>query len=97
MRMSSKKEQLKNLIETTGKVIRNPRLVNDAEFKRRKDICNTCRYDKKKKEDWVVEGPSKINRQSVISQNHYNNLNELKLKALKKQKALGFMDINKRP
>ena len=40
----SRKEQLKNLIETTGKVIRNPRLVNDEEFNRRKSVCNTCRY-----------------------------------------------------
>lgn len=60
-------------------------------------ICNTCRYDKKKTSDWVIEGPSPIHRNSVISQNHYNNLNELKVQALKQQKALGFMDINKRP
>jgi NADH-quinone oxidoreductase subunit G len=60
-------------------------------------ICNTCRYDKKKTSDWVIEGPSPIHRNSVISQNHYNHLNELKVQALKQQKALGFMDINKRP
>jgi NADH-quinone oxidoreductase subunit G len=34
-------------------------------------ICNTCRFDKKKKSDWVIEGPRHIDRQSVISQNHY--------------------------
>jgi NADH-quinone oxidoreductase subunit G len=34
-------------------------------------ICNECRYDKKQTRDWVIEGPSDINRQSVISQNHY--------------------------
>jgi NADH-quinone oxidoreductase subunit G len=34
-------------------------------------ICNTCRYDKKDPEDWVIEGPRKINRHSVISQGHY--------------------------
>lgn len=34
-------------------------------------ICNECRYDKRKTSDWVIEGPSPINRQSVISQNHY--------------------------
>jgi hypothetical protein len=33
----------------------------------------------------------------VISQNHYENLNELKVQVMKQQKALGFMDINKRP
>jgi NADH-quinone oxidoreductase subunit G len=35
-------------------------------------ICNTCRFDKKKTSDWVIEGPRKISVQSVISQNHYN-------------------------
>src|ERR1043165_1939591 len=34
-------------------------------------ICNECRFDKKKKSDWVIEGPSNIARYSVISQNHY--------------------------
>ncbi len=34
-------------------------------------ICNECRYDKKKTADWVVEESSKIDRHSVISQNHY--------------------------
>lgn len=60
-------------------------------------ICNTCRFDKKKKTDWVIEGPTQVERHSVISQNHYNHLNELKVKIMKQQKALGFMDINKRP
>ena len=35
-------------------------------------ICNTCRYDKKKTSDWVVEGPAEIERQSVIASNHYD-------------------------
>ena len=60
-------------------------------------ICNSCRYDHKKTSDWTIEGPSHISRQSVISQNHYEHLNELKLQVLKQQKALGFMDLNKRP
>ena len=34
-------------------------------------ICNECRFDKKKTSQWTIEGPSKINRQSVIAQNHY--------------------------
>src|SRR5574343_1607156 len=55
-------------------------------------ICNSCRFDHKKKSDWVIEGPSHVSRQSVISQNHYEHLNELKVQALKQQKALGFMD-----
>lgn len=34
-------------------------------------ICNTCRFDKKELSDWVIEGPTKIARHSVISANHY--------------------------
>jgi NADH-quinone oxidoreductase subunit G len=34
-------------------------------------ICNECRFEKKKTSDWVIEGPTKINRHSVISQGHY--------------------------
>jgi NADH-quinone oxidoreductase subunit G len=34
-------------------------------------ICNTCRFDKKLTSDWIIEGPSKIDRHSVISANHY--------------------------
>lgn len=34
-------------------------------------ICNTCRFEKKNTADWIVEGPTKINRHSVISANHY--------------------------
>ncbi len=34
-------------------------------------ICNTCRFEKKKASDWIVEGPSRIDRHSVISQGHY--------------------------
>ncbi|MBS1651148.1 MAG: (2Fe-2S)-binding protein [Bacteroidetes bacterium] len=60
-------------------------------------ICNECRFDKKKTSDWVIEGPTKVNRHSVISQNHYTHLNELKVQIMKQQKALGFMKIDKRP
>ncbi|MCC6181098.1 MAG: (2Fe-2S)-binding protein [Bacteroidia bacterium] len=60
-------------------------------------ICNECRFEKKKTSDWKIEGPTNVNRHSVISQNHYNNLNELKLQVLKQQKALGFIQIDKRP
>jgi NADH-quinone oxidoreductase subunit G len=34
-------------------------------------ICNDCRFHKKEAKDWVVEGPSRIARNSVISQGHY--------------------------
>ena len=34
-------------------------------------ICNECRFDKKQTSDWTIDGPSNIERTSVISQNHY--------------------------
>ncbi|CAM3864087.1 2Fe-2S iron-sulfur cluster-binding protein [Mucilaginibacter galii] len=37
-------------------------------------ICNTCRFDKKKTSDWVIEGPRKVSNQSVINSNHYDTL-----------------------
>jgi NADH-quinone oxidoreductase subunit G len=36
-------------------------------------ICNTCRFETKNTSDWVIEGPTKISRHSVISQGHYEN------------------------
>lgn len=40
-------------------------------------ICNTCRFDKKSTEDWVIEGPRNVSRQSVINANHYETLHPL--------------------
>lgn len=40
-------------------------------------ICNTCRFDKKETKDWVIEGPRKISRQSVINSNHYEQMQPL--------------------
>ncbi len=37
-------------------------------------ICNECRFEKKKTGDWVIEGPTHVNRHSVISQGHYEGL-----------------------
>jgi NADH-quinone oxidoreductase subunit G len=37
-------------------------------------ICNDCRFNHKETTDWIVEGPRKIERHSVISQNHYEKL-----------------------
>lgn len=34
-------------------------------------ICNTCRFEKKEAKDWIIEGPRKIERSSVISANKY--------------------------
>lgn len=51
-------------------------------------ICNECRFEKKKTSDWVIEGPRHIDRHSVISQNHYEELKKLK-QDLSRQKKLG--------
>lgn len=40
-------------------------------------ICNTCRFDKKKTADWVIEGPRNVANTSVISANHYDSLQPL--------------------
>src|SRR5438552_10219975 len=37
-------------------------------------ICNECRFEKKHTSDWVIEGTTKVNRQSVIAQNKYVGL-----------------------
>jgi NADH-quinone oxidoreductase subunit G len=37
-------------------------------------ICNECRFDKKHTDDWIIEGPRKIDNHSVIAQNHYTNM-----------------------
>jgi NADH-quinone oxidoreductase subunit G len=34
-------------------------------------ICNTCRFEKKGANDWIIEGARGIEKHSVISQNHY--------------------------
>lgn len=45
-------------------------------------ICNECRFDKKDKTKWNIEGPRVINRHSVISQNKYLVDERLELKKL---------------
>ena len=43
-------------------------------------ICNECRFEHKNLSDWTVEGPRHIEHNSVISQNHYERTDLLKLK-----------------
>lgn len=62
-------------------------------------ICNECRFEKKQKSDWIIEGPRKIERNSVISQNHYESLKQLKVDISNQKKLLEVAhvaDINKR-
>ncbi|MCS4224770.1 2Fe-2S iron-sulfur cluster-binding protein [Sphingobacterium sp. BIGb0165] len=42
-------------------------------------ICNTCRFDQKKTSDWILDEPTEINSQSVISANHYELFNPPKV------------------
>ena len=50
-------------------------------------ICNDCRFEKKNTSDWNIEGPRNIERHSVVSQNHYMSLRQLKID-VSKQKEL---------
>lgn len=54
-------------------------------------ICNTCRFDKKETKDWVIEGPRKVSRQSVINSNHYEELQPAQVV----KKNLELMEANK--
>jgi len=51
-------------------------------------ICNECRFDKKKTSDWTIEGPAHIDRDSVVSANHYESLKALKADIDRQRKAL---------
>jgi NADH-quinone oxidoreductase subunit G len=60
-------------------------------------ICNECRFDKKQTTDWVIEGPTKISRQSVISQGHYVGLKQPKetlVEVMDGRKPRLLMDIH---
>lgn len=57
-------------------------------------ICNECRFEKKEKSDWTVEGPRHIERSSVIAQNHYENVKSLKID-VSKQKEISEKAHNK--
>jgi len=57
-------------------------------------ICNECRFETKKLSDWTIEGPTKIDRHSVIAQNHYE-LKQLQLDVGKQiNKLAGEVDKN---
>ncbi|WP_276480119.1 2Fe-2S iron-sulfur cluster-binding protein [Paraflavitalea pollutisoli] len=60
-------------------------------------ICNECRFEKKATSDWVIEGPTQVSRQSVISQGHYVGLHKPKetlVEVLDGQKPRLLMDIH---
>lgn len=55
-------------------------------------ICNSCRFEHKNVNDWVIEGPSKINHHSVIVQNHYE-LRQLQLGVKKQTQQLNGVKV----
>jgi NADH-quinone oxidoreductase subunit G len=50
--------------------------IMDAEDGKTGWICNECRFEKKDVKDWVIEGPTKVARHSVIGANHYEVLDK---------------------
>ncbi len=56
-------------------------------------ICNDCRFHKKETKDWVIEGPSVVDRRSVIAQGHYQG----KVGMVKEQPRLIDQVIGKAP
>ncbi len=53
--------------------------VEDDANGKTKWICNECRFERKAKTDWIIDGPAHIERTSVISQNHYEKQKQLKI------------------
>jgi NADH-quinone oxidoreductase subunit G len=78
----------RNCTKCTGKVVLWMKDKDVLRVSARKDqygevkefICNECRYDHKKLDDWTVEGPRHIERNSVIAQNHYEKTDLVTLK-----------------
>ena len=57
-------------------------------------ICNTCRFDKKETKEWVIEGPAKMSRHSVLSANKYRKDAVKKPSFALNYAAENFKDIN---
>lgn len=60
-----------------GKEIRRITGRKDEYGEVKEFICNECRFHKPNTNDWTIEGPREIKRNSVISQNHYEIKPEL--------------------
>jgi len=78
----------RNCTKCSGKVVLWTKGEDVLRVSARKDhygevkefICNECRFEHKNMNDWTVEGPRHIERNSVISQNHYEKIDLQKLK-----------------
>ncbi len=48
-------------------------------------ICNSCRFDHKDVNDWIIEGPREFEKDSVINQNkHFGKLEKVQINAEEK-------------
>lgn len=59
-------------------------------------ICNECRFEKKHVNDWVIEGPTQLDRHSVINAGHYTNAakpKEFFVEVMDGQKPRYLLDI----
>ncbi len=78
----------RNCTKCSGKVILWKKGDDILRVSARKDkygevteyICNECRFEHKTVSDWTTEGPRHVEHNSVISQNHYERTDLLKLK-----------------
>jgi NADH-quinone oxidoreductase subunit G len=74
----------RNCPKCSGKVVLWMNADNVYRVTARKDenneveefICNECRFEKKNASDWVIDGPRKIKRTSIISVNHYQKIKQ---------------------
>ncbi len=64
----------KTVLWMHGKEVRRVTGRKDEYGEVKEFICNECRFEKLDANDWIIEGPSKVKRNSVISQNHYTEL-----------------------
>jgi len=66
----------KVVLWTVGGVIYRVSARKDQNNEVEEFICNECRFEKKNESDWVIEGPRKIKRTSIVSVNKYQKLKQ---------------------
>ncbi len=70
----------KVVLWTKGKDVLRVSARTDQYNEVKEFICNECRFEHKNMDDWTIEGPRHIDRDSVIAQNHYERTDLQKLK-----------------
>ena len=70
----------KVVLWTKGKDVLRVSARTDQYNEVKEFICNECRFEHKNMDDWTIEGPRHIDRDSVIAQNHYEKTDLQKLK-----------------